>query len=566
MKLYHQDFSNISKMKRFTIYLLITLTASISLFSQEYNEEDPSKRIPDHTGEYKVTNLEINSYDSDFGVTYYEEGKILFTSTRKDSDNSAKRWKGNNQRFLNFYVGETDDQGNVISYESLKGEGNTKFHESNATFNKDHTKVYFTRNTLYGTKKGLSKDRKMKLSIYIADVDSEGKWHNIVPFPYNSDEYSNGHPTLSLDGKIMYFTSDMPGTIGKTDIFKVEITETGTFTVPKNLGGNVNTPGREMFPFIAADGTLYFSSDYHKGKGKLDIFKTDSDELELAAIQNIGEPFNSSRDDFAFVLNNNLLEGYFSSNRTGGRGDDDIYYFVNKNKSKIIKKREPLPEVPCTNLITGVITDKKDEALLSNALVEIFDQEGNTVYKVKVGPDGHFEYETPCEKTYIVKASKPLYLEKEITVYTTDVLGQEVTANISLVPEIIKVNGKIVIDIESIYFDFDDYRITPQAAIELDKVIAFMNKYPKVIIEGGSHTDSRGRADYNMKLSEKRARSTVNYIMKNGHFDATRISAHGYGETQLVNNCSDGVRCSDEEHARNRRTEFVIINAETMEE
>jgi outer membrane protein OmpA-like peptidoglycan-associated protein len=157
-------------------------------------------------------------------------------------------------------------------------------------------------------------------------------------------------------------------------------------------------------------------------------------------------------------------------------------------------------------------------------------------------------------------------LEKEITVYTTDVLGQEVTANISLMPEVTKVNGKIVIDIESIYFDFDDYRITPQAAIELDKVIAFMNKYPKVIIEGGSHTDSRGRADYNMKLSEKRARSTVNYIMKNGHFDATRISAHGYGETQLVNNCSDGVRCSDEEHARNRRTEFVIINAETMEE
>jgi len=547
------------------IVFTFIILSSFIIQAQDYNET-PSKGIPDHTEEYKVTDLEVNSYDSDFGVTYYKEDEIIFSSTRKDSDNNARKWKGNNQRFLNFYIGKTDANGNVISYESLKGEGNTKFHESNATFNKERTKVYFTRNNYYDSKKGLSKDRKMKLSIYIADVDPEGKWYNIVPFPYNSEEYNNGHPTLSLDGKTMYFTSDMPGTKGKTDIFKVEITETGTFTVPENLGGNVNTPGREMFPFIAADGTLYFSSDYHKGKGKLDIFKTDSDELELAAIQNIGEPFNSSRDDFAFVLNDNLLEGYFSSNRPGGRGDDDIYYFVNKNKSKIIKKRKPLPEVPCTNLITGVITDKKDGTVLSNALVEIFDEQGNTVYKVKVPEDGHFEYESPCGLNYTIKATKPLYLDKEITVFTTDVLGQEVAANIALESEVTKVNGKLVIDIESIYFDFDDYRITPQAAIELDKVIAFMNKYPKVIIEGGSHTDSRGRASYNMKLSEKRAASTVNYIMRNGHFDSTRISAHGYGETQLVNNCSDGVKCTDEQHAKNRRTEFVIVNADAMEQ
>jgi len=552
-------------MKKHILYLVV-LTFGLYSFAQEQDDTESTKRIPDYSDQFKVSNLTANSIDSDFGVTYFGDDMIIFSSSRKDSDNSKKKWKGNDQRFLNFYIGEIDKDGQIISYESLKGEGNTKFHESNATFNKDHTKVYFTRNNFYLEKKGLSEKRKMKLSIYIADVDPQGEWYNTVPFPYNSEEYNNGHPTLSLDGKTMYFTSDMPGTVGKTDIFMVDIKETGTFTLPENLGGNVNTPGREMFPFIAADGTLYFSSDYHEGLGKLDIFKTDSDELELAAIQNIGEPFNSSRDDFSFILHDNLLEGYFSSNRTNGRGDDDIYYFVSNKKKIIVKKEEPIVIVECKNMIVGTITDRNDEALLSNALVEIFDKEGNTVYKVKVGSDGRFEFEAECSQDYIVKASKLLYLEKEITVSTSDVIGQEIDANISLVPEVIKRDGKIIIDIESIYFDYDDDRITPQAAVELNKIIAFMFKYPKVIIEGGSHTDSRGSASYNMGLSERRAKSTVNYIIRNGEYDSSRIYAHGYGETQLVNNCADGVRCSDSKHQLNRRTEFVIKNASILEE
>ena len=551
-------------MNRYIVFLFFLI--NVLTYGQETDEIESSKRIPDYSDEFKVTNLTANSIDSDFGVTYYGDNMIIFSSSRKDNDNSGKKWKGNNQRFLNFYIGEIDENGQILSYEGLKGEGNSKFHESNATFNKDHTKVYFTRNNFYLDKKGLSQKRIMKLSIYIADVDPQGKWHNTVPFPYNSEEYNNGHPTLSLDGKTMYFTSDMPGTVGKTDIFMVDITATGTFTVPVNLGGNVNTPGREWYPFIAPDGTLYFSSDYHKGKGKSDIFKTDSDELELAAIQNIGEPFNSSRDDFGFTLHDNLLEGYFSSNRTQGRGDDDIYYFVSNKKKDVVKKVEPVVVLDCKNSIVGIITDRNDEEILSNALVEIFDKEGNTVYKVKVGSDGRFEFEAECSQDYIVKASKQFYLDKEKTVFTTDVIGQEIDANMALIPEVIKRNGQLIIDIESIYFDFDDHRITPRAAVELNKVIAFMNKYPTVVIEGGSHTDSRGPASYNMSLSQRRAKSTVEYIIRNGEFDSSRIYANGYGETALVNNCSDGVRCSDDEHAKNRRTEFVVKNAATLEE
>lgn len=552
-------------MNRFKFLLIALLVSNLVAFSQEPEEDEKSNVVPDYSEDYDLLNLSVNSFDSDFGVTYFGKDRILFSSTRKDSENSSKKWKGNNQRFLNFYLGELNKDGDVISYETLAGKGNTRFHESNATYNKERTKVYFTRNSFYQDKKILSKSRIMKLSIYIADVDEKGKWINIVPFPYNSEEYSNGHPTLSLDGKIMYFTSDMPGTMGKTDIFKVDIKETGTFTLPVNLGGNVNTPGREMFPFIAADGTLYFSSDYHEGMGRLDIFKTDSDELELAAIQNIGEPFNTRRDDFAFILNNNLREGFFSSNRPEGKGDDDIYYF---ESNKILEVIEEIvePDVVCENIITGMVTDAADGEVLPGSLVEIMDVKGNILYKVKVDEDGSYSYDATCSTKYFIKGSKSLYIDKEFLLETSSAVGQEIIADIALTSEVVKRDGKIIIDIESIYFDYDSHKITPRAATELDKVIAFMDKYPKVIIEGGSHTDARGSNEYNMKLSQRRAKSTVGYISFNGGYDQTRISARGYGETQLVNRCKDGVQCLESEHAWNRRTEFVLENPEVLEE
>jgi len=374
------------------------------------------------------------------------------------------------------------------------GEGNSKFHESNAAFNLDRTKVYFTRNTFYENKKGLSTDRKLKLSIYIADVSSSGIWSNIVPFPYNSDEYSNGHPTLSLDGKKMYFSSDMPGSIGRSDIFVCDITASGTFTLPISLGGNVNTPGRDTFPFIAPDGTLYFASDGHVGLGKLDIYKTDSDELELAAVQNIGEPFNSNRDDFSYVINDNMLEGYFASNRPGGKGDDDIYYFSSKKLKRETIKREIVDAKPieCKNVIVGIVVDENDQTPLEGALVEIMDNQGETVYKSTLGEGGSFTYNAKCNETYQIKTDKRLYLSEELKINTTDKLDEEIKINISLIPEVIKRGDKYIIDINPIYFDYDDFSINKQAVAELDKVIEFMYKYPKSIIEGGSHTDCRG--------------------------------------------------------------------------
>jgi len=545
--------------------LTIFLMTSFLVFSQE--DSDLTRDVAHNVQlqKYTITNISVNSYYSDFGAIYYGN-KLVFASARKDKDNTDKKWKGNNQRFLNFYIGDIDEKGEVLEYNSLMGEGNSRFHESNATFSKDLNKVYFTRNNYYEKRKGLSSERIMKLAIYIADVDSDGSWHNIRPFPYNSEEYNNAHPTLSLDGTIMYFASDMPGTMGRSDIFKVEMTETGDFGLPENLGGNVNTEGRESFPFIAADGTLYFSSDFHKGEGGLDIFKTDSDELELAAIQNIGKPFNSRRDDFSYVMHPNMREGYFASNRTGGKGDDDIYYFSSGEKKE--KKEEVVveQEVACTNIITGVVTENRQNSIVSGAIVEITDYQGNTMYKVTVSEDGKYSFEAECDTRYIIRADKPLYLGTSKQMKTTDELGQEITVNLVLTPEVIKIDGKIIIDINPIYFEFDSYAITKSAATELEKVIALMRKYPEIIVEGGSHTDSRGPETYNMTLSVGRANSTVRFIINYGAIAEHRVFARGYGETQIKNRCIDGIKCSDSEHAINRRTEFVIVNPEVLED
>jgi len=549
-------------MKKTAILLLMVLVSMLG-----YSQEDGDGIVlAERDHEYKVRNINVNTIDSDFGVTYYRDSVIVFSSTREYKDNSNKRWSGNGQRFLNFYIGKIDGNGDVEEFSSLQGEGNTRYHEACATFSKDGKTVYFTRNNYYANKKGISKDRKMKLAIYIADVSDDGSWSNIRPFPYNSEEYNNGHPTLSLDGKTMYFTSDMPGTIGRTDIFMVEITESGDFGVPRNLGGNVNTPGREMFPFIAADGTLYFSSDGHKGYGRLDIFKTDSDELELAAVQNLGEPFNSSRDDFAFVLHRNMLDGYFSSNRVGGKGDDDIYFFSSLDRPKEKPKAEVVAEGPCKNKIYGEVTDASDGHKLSGVVITITDMEGKALYKVKVEEDGVFSYEADCSKRYIVTAHKPLYLDDRREVLSGEEIGDDKEIKLSLKPEIIKRGGKILVDIDNIYFDFDSAEITKQASLELEKVIALMYKYPKIRIEGSSHTDCRGSASYNMKLSERRAKSSVDFIINYGGIDPSRIYAKGYGETQILNGCVDGVKCTDEQHAVNRRTEFEIVNPEVLEE
>jgi outer membrane protein OmpA-like peptidoglycan-associated protein len=418
--------------------------------------------------------------------------------------------------------------------------------------------VYFTRDNYY--EKDLRKDDSgmTHLAMYRADVVSPGEWNNIVEMPFNDKDFSVGHPTLSSDNKTLFFVSDVPGTYGKTDIFKVTVYEDGTYSEPKNLGKKINTEGREMFPFMADDGFLYFSSDRAGGSGNLDVYAV---HLESdSEVINLGSPINSFKDDFAFLKKSGQDYGYFSSNRSGGHGDDDIYYF---------KELEPL-KAPCNQVVTGVVTDELSGAKIPGALVVLYDANGNQIDNQIVKSDAIFSFELDCEANYKVIGSKELYSEDTESFIANPnlelglTLRKDPVRDVQPMPvvtqsEFDRCQGALDL-INNIYFDLDKDFIRPDAASELDKVIRIMKRCPNINVDASSHTDSRASFSYNEDLSQRRAQSTVNYLVSVGGIDQYRLKAVGYGETRLRNHCSDGVNCSETEHQMNRRTQFEVSN------
>ena len=351
--------------------------------------------------------------------------------------------------------------------------------------------------------------------------------------------------------KKLYMISDRPGSIGKTDIYVVEINEDGSYNKPKNLGPQINTEEREMFPFISDENILYFSSDGHPGFGDLDVFASKIFDTTVSEPINLENQVNSKKDDFAYIIDDTKHKGYFSSNRKGGKGDDDIYGFV----------ASPPLHIDCNQAITGVVRDKETQELIPGAVVILQDDQGIQLAITNSDEkDASFSFDGVCDKKYKIIATSTGYLREELIVKTVNDIGADpLEENVDLAPELIVVDEKIMININTIYFDFDKWNIRADAAKELDKVIAVMKDHPSMIIEGGSHTDSRAKEAYNQELSEKRAKATVDYLVAGG-IEPNRLTAKGYGEMQLVNNCSSFVKCSREEHQLNRRTEFVIVN------
>jgi len=308
----------------------------------------------------------------------------------------------------------------------------------------------------------------------------------------------------------------------------------------------VNTKNREMFPFLSESGALYFSSDGRIGLGNLDVYKSITSEngTVYSNPENLGNRINSTKDDFAFVIDEETLTGYFSSNRDGGKGDDDIYYF----KETVI----------CEQYAKGVARDERSGALLAGAIVTLY-KDGVEIEKVKTGDNARFAFTVECNSSYKVVGTKEGYSQDSEEFITTAKAELELDLTLELMDEgIVEINGKDFIKIDPIYFDLDKSKIRPDASIELEKVIAVMKRYPQMLVQLGSHTDSRNSQEYNEALSSRRAASSLEYITSRG-IDRSRIFGTGYGETQLVNECSDGVTCSEEEHQLNRRTEFVII-------
>ena len=515
------------------------------LFSEN---RDYLAEIKKNSGRYKLENAGINSKYSDYGPSFMGD-KVVFCSAR-DTGNFSKRihtWTG--EYFTNLYSANMSEDGSLGTVEKFGNKLNSKYHEDTPVFSKDGKTVYFTRNN-YLDKRGFDASKVTLLKIYKANVDDKGIWINITPLPFNSDSYQTAHPALTPDGKTMYFVSDMPGTFGKSDLYKVAISEDGSFGNPVNLGNTINTEGRETYPFVNSKNELYFSSDGHPGLGGLDIFgvKIPEDGI-FTKILNIGEEANSSKDDFAYIINSETKRGFLSSNRDGGEGSDDIY--------KFLETRELFIE----QAVFGVVTDTNTEEVLADAKITLLDEKFNKIAETTTDSKGFFEFlKLEPNTKYYIRAEKEGYNTKETPVITGKDEGRtEVNIDLEKTAKPIPVGGDLadVFGINLIYFDLDKWNIRSDAAVDLAKILDVLEQYPTMKIDIRSHTDSRASFAYNKKLSDRRAKSTMAWLVSKG-IAKDRLTAKGYGETQLVNKCADGVKCSEEDHQLNRRSQFII--------
>ncbi|TDE26871.1 MULTISPECIES: OmpA family protein [Flavobacterium] len=515
------------------------------LFEKNKNYLDIIKA---NSGRYKIEDTEINSNFSDYGSSF-SGNKLVFASARDTGGISKKIFKWTNQSFTNLYSSEIKKDGTLGQPERFSKKINSKFHESTPVFTRDGKTMYFTRNNYLDGKKGKDSKRVTLLKLYKATINKEGEWVAVVALPFNSDNYSIAHPALSVNEKILYFASDMPGTLGQSDLFQVAINEDGTYDTPQNLGNTINTEGRETFPFISNDNELYFASDGRPGLGGLDIYVVQlGTDNSITDIQNVGAPINGTDDDFAFLIDSKNRKGFFTSNRTGGKGYDDIYKFTETRK------------LACEQSLTGVITNNETTKILPGTKLSLFDEKFQLLKEGISDINGKYSFEVLCGKTYYVKAEKHDYETKEGTTSIAKTSGKselDLALEQRIKPIGIGTDLAKTLNIPIIYFDLNKSFIRKDAAFELAKVLAVMEEYPNMKIDIRSHTDSRQTIQYNEALSDGRAKSTMVWLVKNG-IEASRLTAKGYGETQLVNKCSDGVECTEAEHQANRRSEFII--------
>jgi len=495
----------------------------------------------------------MNSPQSDWGLTVYGNS-VVFSSDRgniladrisgnrpflkfdgaKKPDRVVYGWTGNH--YLALYT-KDENQDSIFSFNLNV---NTDYHIGPASFSKDGNEVFFTLSKI--PKKPVYVKGKMatvNVEIYSSKKDAEGKWVSPIPFKYNKvNDYSVGDPFLTADGDNLYFVSNMPNGLGGTDIYLCKRTDDGDWGLPVNLK-EINTKGNERTPILDQGSDLYFSTDGRVGMGGLDVFKVQLLNGKFAEPKNLGYPTNSPQDDFAY-LKISPLTGYFTSNRTGGLGSDDIYSFTEQ-------------QIFALKLI-GSVFDRKNNQPLTNAIVTLSKLNGQT-FKVQTDETGSFRFNLDKESDYNLTGEKSNY-RADVEALTT--INLTASAEIKKDLYLERIELEKAIKIENIYYDFDKSNIRPDAAVELDKLVKIMKDNPTIWIELGSHTDSRGNDQYNQWLSQRRANSAVQYIIDHG-IEKNRISAKGYGESKLLNNCSNGIKCSEADHQLNRRTEFKII-------
>lgn len=648
---------------------------------------------------YSVKKVNFNSAQSDFSPVFYDQG-IVFCSSRRQENGIRRVHSWNNSAFLDLYYLDTaglkfwpyetdkleeDSTSKKYSYLQANKELhsdetyttsndsytvgyyahtfkqdksaintaepapfdskiNTKFHDGPATFNKEQTMIIFTRNNY--NKWFPKKDDKnvTRLKLYISFKDEKtGQWGKVTEFPFNSDAYSVGHPALSHDGKTLYFSSDMPGGKGGSDLYKSTF-KNGKWSKPVNLGSKINTPGNELFPYVDEKDVLYFSSNGHPGLGGLDLFKFDKDE-----VTHLNYPISSKKDDFGIVLWDKGKKGFLSSNRDFGGFDDDIYMFTAVNSI----------------MLEGTIRDKVTLRELPGATISLMDNSGKLIASTQADSAGQYQLELDFDEYYQISAARRNYFDTTEAFTTVNIRDKEVRHDLymwnkidvalvglvtdretgepidsvhviikekntnkelfslhtlsngvfremleelrmkdsiafniylakpnylarnipfssvvadtvvnlhkrlDLVMDKIKVGTDIgkIFNLNPIYFDLGKWDIREDAAAELDKMVEVMNENKGIVIELGAHTDCRGSASSNLSLSDKRAKASAEYIVSKG-ISEDRIYGKGYGESRLINHCgcegSKVVRCSEDEHALNRRTEFVVVKTSEL--
>jgi outer membrane protein OmpA-like peptidoglycan-associated protein/Tol biopolymer transport system component len=493
----------------------------------------------------EIEKVGVNSPTSDFGPAFYMNNRIIYASAGENVIPKFDDWT--QEPYLDLFIADRSSDGQLRNSVRVGGDVNTDYNESTPTFTKDGNTMYFTRNRIIEGKKDFDKSNKFKtlrLTIFKATRAGENTWRNIIELPFNSESYSVAHPALSPDEKRLYFSSDMPGTLGMSDIWYVDILENDTYGEPVNLGPEINTGGRDSFPFVSDNNNLYYASDGRSGLGGYDIFVASlNDKGEPGAVQHLGPPANSAKDDFGFIINEKDRVAYFSSNRGGNRGsaDDDIY----------------LLKEGCSINIKGTVFDKDTKEPLADAQVSLLDNNNQLVSQTTSAVDGSYSFIAGCGIQYIVRGIKDDYKPYETTIKTPFLTG---TVDVPIPLERIcrfPNNLNCILDLQPIYFDFDKSNIRPDAEIELAKILAALKQYDQLKINIESHTDSRGNDNYNLALSERRAQSTLKWLVSKG-IDKSRLTAKGFGESRLINHCSNGVKCTAEEHQLNRRSMFII--------
>lgn len=503
-----------------------------------------------------VNQKNINSPESDFAAVDLN-GTLVFTSDKTISEKSKsdnKRpflklddaklpmsniygWTGNH--YLRLY--QADKTNNVTLFPV---DADTEYHIGSASFNGDGTEMYFALTKIANdldyvkVKELKGKLATVQIGIYHSKKDAADKWSKPKAFIYNLDHASFGDPFITSNGKQLYFSSDMPGGKGGTDIYVTEKTNDGHWGIPKNME-EINTAGNERTPFVDEQNNFYFSTDGRIGMGGLDVFCAKLlNSNKMMQPVNLHYPFNSPQDDFAYFIKDKA--GFLSSNRLHGIGNDDVYHF------SIIK--DPVFR------LTGYVFDKATGLPLANAIVTLNQNNGN-VLKVETGTDGFFSFKLERESDYKLISNKSSYLSDSGGVSTKNL---DTSAVLRKDLYLKKIELEKAIRLENIYYDFDKADIRADAKPELDKLVKIMQDNPSIWIELGSHTDSRGNDAYNLDLSQRRADSAVAYIISKG-IGKNRIEARGYGERKPVNTCVNGVKCSEAAHQLNRRTEFKII-------